>query len=81
MKATLSTTYGATPQVRSFMEGVWNRFGEGVAAQTGLEFDITSQAILYNVRPSQIGAETGGSGTGSRQLFRLAKLFTETVAL
>ncbi|MBR5969233.1 MAG: hypothetical protein IK016_02685 [Lachnospiraceae bacterium] len=79
--ANISTTYGRTPQVQSFMGHVVERLKTGISEGEHMLSNITEQSILYNVRTAETVLPQQGRKTNTKQLLRLARLFTEAVTL
>ncbi|MBQ6734606.1 MAG: hypothetical protein IJR00_06835 [Lachnospiraceae bacterium] len=77
--ASISTTYGRTPQVQSFMEQVVERLQTGISREEHLLSDISSQVILYNAKTSEAALPQRGEKSNTKQLLRLARVFTQAV--
>ncbi|MBR0091851.1 MAG: hypothetical protein IJP92_09140, partial [Lachnospiraceae bacterium] len=79
--ASISTTYGRTPQVQSFMEQVVERLQTGISREEHLLLDISSQMILYNAKTPEAALPQRGEKSNTKQLLRLARVFTQAVIL
>lgn len=79
----IATTFGETPQAKAFMEGLRDKLSRGIAGSiAGLSMDPAQTALAFGVNAPAGNTEGAPArGAGARTLFRIAKVFTEAVAI
>ena len=79
----IATTFGETPQVKAFMDGLRDKLSRGIAGNiAGLSMDPAQTALAFGTGvPAGNTEGAPARGAGARTLFRIAKAFTEAVAI